>query len=162
MEHLLSESQGRRSWRPGSSGPRGWDWILGLGSSRDPGHCSSSTLVILLVLLLAHSHVSTPQTTCPTACECMWKSGKESVVCSERAGFRTIPKGLSPDTQVRPYPHSPHAYAYLYNPIRGLYINYKIPESALSLFSFHFYKYSEKKSQRHFSINSQRINSGEK
>lgn len=72
--------------------------------TRSPTSFSLYCYRFLIVLaLLGMCQVSEE---CPAVCECKWKSGKESVICSNaKTKLSEIPSGLDPGTQV-----SPHKY----------------------------------------------------
>ncbi|ENN78412.1 hypothetical protein HUJ04_011481 [Dendroctonus ponderosae] len=52
----------------------------------------------LCLIMLCMAPPTSP-TECPRTCECKWKSGKESVVCSN-ANFSTVPPNLDSGTQI--------------------------------------------------------------
>lgn len=56
-----------------------------------------ATLRLWLIMLCIAPPTS--PTECPRTCECKWKSGKESVICSN-ANFSTVPPNLDSGTQI--------------------------------------------------------------
>lgn len=66
------------------------------GSSLTMLFCSGLVTVWLLLCL----GPGLPVTQCPEYCSCMWRRGKEAVVCRDTR-FSQIPASIAPNTQVR-------------------------------------------------------------
>ncbi|VVC25744.1 Immunoglobulin subtype,Immunoglobulin-like domain,Immunoglobulin-like fold,Immunoglobulin subtype [Cinara cedri] len=74
----------------------------GMSSSSAKASSSSSTVVaggMIAVLLLSTSALYGAWAYCPAACECKWRGGKESAICSE-ANLTAVPRQLDSGTQL--------------------------------------------------------------